>query len=187
MPYGIRLLESLLGSGVEVHLSITRAAAAVLRHDHGLAVDLDRFDPASLGLKTAEMPGRLRYFSCDALAAPIASGSFLTHGMVVCPCSCSTLGTIAAGSGDSLIDRAAEVHLKERRKLILVTRETPLSLVQIENMARLARAGAVILPATPAFYQGAQSIQDLVDFVVARIGDQLGLDFGLSRRWGTQP
>jgi flavin prenyltransferase len=116
--------------------------------------------------------------------APIASGSFLTGGMVVCPCSGGTLAAISHAMGTNLIHRAAEVHLKERRKLILVPRETPLSLPQLDNMKRATEAGAIVLPASPGFYHGAKSIGDLVDFVVARICDQLGVEHSLIRRWG---
>jgi 4-hydroxy-3-polyprenylbenzoate decarboxylase len=118
--------------------------------------------------------------------APIASGSFLTDGMVVCPCSGGTLAAIAHSMGTNLIHRAAEVHLKERRKLILVPRETPLSLPQLDNMKRATEAGAVVLPASPGFYHGPKSIDDLVDFVVARICDQLGVEQSLMRRWGEE-
>jgi 4-hydroxy-3-polyprenylbenzoate decarboxylase len=128
--------------------------------------------------------GKLFYHHYDNLMAPIASGSFLTAGMVVCPCSGSTLGAIVHGTGENLIHRAASVHLKERRKLILVPRETPLSLIQLDNMRRAAEAGTVVLPAMPGFYHGVQSIRDLVDFVVARICDQLEVEHRLMRRWG---
>jgi 4-hydroxy-3-polyprenylbenzoate decarboxylase len=117
-------------------------------------------------------------------SAGIASGSFLTGGMVVCPCSMGTLGSLAAGMSSNLIQRAADVHLKERRKLILVPRETPLSSIQLENMRRLADAGAVILPAMPAFYHEPRTIHDMVDFVVGRICDQLGIEHNLFQRWG---
>jgi 4-hydroxy-3-polyprenylbenzoate decarboxylase len=128
--------------------------------------------------------GQVCYCHYRDMFSPIASGSFLTVGMVVCPCSGSSLAAMAGGIGSNLIHRAAEVHLKERRKLILVPRETPLSLVQIENMRRVSEAGAVVLPASPGFYQGAEAIADLVNFVVARICDQLGVENELIRRWG---
>ena len=118
------------------------------------------------------------------MTASIASGSFLTDGMVICPCSGGTLSAIVHGASANLIHRAAEVHLKERRKLILVPRETPLSLMQLENLKRAAEAGAVILPAMPGFYHGARTIRDLIDFVVARICDQLGIPNALISRWG---
>jgi 4-hydroxy-3-polyprenylbenzoate decarboxylase len=116
--------------------------------------------------------------------APIASGSFLTQGMVVCPCSGSTLSGIAHASSSNLIVRAADVHLKERRKLILVPRETPLSVLQLENLHRLSQAGAIVLPAMPGWYHHPRSLMDLVDFVVGRILDQLGVEHRLIRRWG---
>ncbi|WP_372722322.1 UbiX family flavin prenyltransferase, partial [Novipirellula sp.] len=115
---------------------------------------------------------------------PIASGSFRTQAMVVCPCSGSTLSGIARAAGSNLIQRAAEVHLKEHRKLVLVPRETPLSVLQLENMHRLAAAGAVILPAMPGWYHGVESLDSLVDFIVSRIMDQIGVDNSLIQRWG---
>ncbi len=127
---------------------------------------------------------KIRYCHYQDLMSPIASGSFLTGGMVVCPCSGSTLGAIAHSMGNNLIHRAAEVHLKERRKLMLVPRETPLSLPQIDNMRKATEAGAVVLPASPGFYHGPKSIDDLVDFVVGRICDQLGIEQHLIKRWG---
>ncbi len=129
-------------------------------------------------------PGRVQYHHYQDFFASIASGSALTDGMVVCPCSGGTLSAIAHGASGNLIHRAADVHLKERRRLILVPRETPLSLVQLDNMRRCAEAGAVLLPAMPGFYHGVHSIRDLVDFVVGRICDQLGVDQPLVKRWG---
>jgi 4-hydroxy-3-polyprenylbenzoate decarboxylase len=126
----------------------------------------------------------VRYFHHQDLFAPMASGSALTGGMIVAPCSGGTLSAIAHGASGNLIQRAADVHLKERRRLILVPRETPLSLIHIENMRRVTEAGAVVLPAAPGFYHGAGSVGELVDFVVARICDQLGVAHGLGRRWG---
>ena len=192
--YAVRLLEVLLAAGCDVYLSISPAGQAVLKEELGLTVDLDDFDPTSLrspdwieSTKPAagDTPGRVHYCHYKNLMAPIASGSFLTGGMVVCPCSGSTLGAISHAMGSNLIHRAAEVHLKERRKLILVPRETPLSLVQIDNMRRATEAGAVVLPASPGFYHGAATISDLVDFIVARICDQLGIRQDLIRRWGS--
>jgi 4-hydroxy-3-polyprenylbenzoate decarboxylase len=132
----------------------------------------------------AASSGRVRYNHHQNFFAEIASGSALTDGMVVCPCSGGTLSAIAHGSSGNLIHRAADVHLKERRKLILVPRETPLSLVQLDNMRRCCEAGAVVLPAMPGFYHGVNTIRDLIDFVVARICDQLGVEQALTRRWG---
>ena len=116
--------------------------------------------------------------------APVASGSFLTAAMVICPCSGSTLAAVAHAMGENLIHRAAEVHLKERRRLVLVPRETPLSLPQLRNMQLVHEAGAVVLPATPGFDHGATTVADLVDFVVARVCDQLGVTNALVKRWG---
>ncbi len=136
-----------------------------------------------LGMGTGEQ-GSLRYHHYADYLAPIASGSFPTDGMVVCPCSMSTLAAIAHGTSGNLIHRAADVHLKEGRTLILVPRETPLSLIAIENMRLAAAAGAVILPAMPGFYHGVKLISDLVDFVVSRICDRLGIGNSLIQRWG---
>ena len=116
--------------------------------------------------------------------APIASGSFLTAGMVICPCSGSTLSAVAHSLGENLVHRAAEVHLKERRRLVMVPRETPLSLPQLKNMQAVHEAGAVVLPASPGFYHRPRSLDDLIDFVVARICDQLQVRHDLVRRWG---
>ena len=118
-------------------------------------------------------------------SAGIASGSFLTDGMVVCPCSMSTLAAIAGGLSTNLIQRAADVHLKERRKLILVPRETPLNLIHLENMTQCVRAGAIVLPAMPGWYHRPRALEDLINFVVGRICDQLGVQHELFHRWGT--
>ena len=131
-------------------------------------------------------PGKLRFYRHQDYLAPLASGSFATDGMVVCPCSCGTLSAIATGAVNNLIHRAAEVHLKEHRKLILVPRETPLALNQIENMKQATLSGAVILPAMPAFYHGVKLISDLVDFVVARVCDQLEIANRLIEPWGVK-
>jgi flavin prenyltransferase len=184
--YGVRLLEVLLAAGRTVYLTISPSGQAVLDTELGLKIDLDDFLPSML-LPTVydeQCDGQVRYCHYQDLMSPIASGSFLTDGMVVCPCSGSTLGAIAHSIGSNLIHRAAEVHLKERRKLILVPRETPLSLPQIDNMRRATEAGAVVLPASPGFYHGAKTIDDLVDFVVGRICDQLGVEHRLMKRWG---
>ncbi|HYT92823.1 MAG TPA: UbiX family flavin prenyltransferase, partial [Gemmataceae bacterium] len=130
-------------------------------------------------------PGQVQYHDHRDFRAGIASGSFRTAGMAVCPCSMGTVAAIAHGLSQNLIHRAADVHLKERRKLILIPRETPLSLVQLRNLTLCAEAGAVVLPAMPGFYTRPQSLQDAVDFVVGRICDQLGVEHQLFRRWGT--
>ena len=150
---------------------------------------------ASAGIGTADSNvlsvesgriGDLIYHHFQDFQAPIASGSFLTQGMVVCPCSGTTLSAIAHSSAGNLIQRAAEVHLKERRKLIIVPRETPVSLPQIENMRLATLAGTVVMPASPGWYHGVTTLRDLVDFMVARLCDQLGIDNCLINRWGVE-
>ncbi|HYV39705.1 MAG TPA: flavin prenyltransferase UbiX [Gemmataceae bacterium] len=185
-PYGVRLLEVLLRAGRTVHLSISPAGADVIFQEEGKRLNLAKFDLTDLlGDKAAlAKPGQLHYHDYRDFHAGIASGSFLTAGMVVCPCSMGTVAAIAHGLSQNLIHRAADVHLKERRKLVLVPRETPLSLVQLRNLTLCAEAGAVVLPAMPAFYTKPQSLQDAVDFVVGRICDVLTLEHQLLRRWG---
>ena len=212
--YAVRLLEVLAAAGCDIHLTISAAAQAVLKQELDLTVDLDKFTPSMLqlggeasardhklkdirtlaGISSSSSnvlsvpsgePGAIHYHHYRGYMAPIASGSFLTDGMVVCPCSGSTLSAIVHATSANLIHRAAEVHLKERRKLILVPRETPLSMVQLDNMRRAAEAGAVIMPAMPGFYHGVKSILDLIDFVVARICDQLEIPNSLIKRWGS--
>lgn len=211
--YGVRLLEVLIASGNNVHLTISPSGQLVLDQELDLHVDLDDFHQSTLilesgtsssdsklemmrtisGVSTEDSsvlafagkePGKVFYHHHNDFMAPIASGSFLTDGMVVCPCSSSSLGAIAGGLGSNLVHRAANIHLKEHRKLILVPRETPFSTIELENMLRLSKAGAVILPGMPGFYHGVRMIRDLVDFVVGRICDQLGIQHNLIRRWG---
>jgi 4-hydroxy-3-polyprenylbenzoate decarboxylase len=182
-PYALRLLETLCRGGRTVHLTLSPSAAHVLREETGLAVALDRFDPLVFGDLS---PGQLIYHHHEDFTAGIASGSFPTGGMVVIPCSMSTLGAIAHGVTTNLITRAADVHLKERRKLILVPRETPLSLIHLENMVQATRAGAIVLPAMPGWYHRPRQVADLIDFVVGRICDQLGIANQLIRRWGSE-
>jgi flavin prenyltransferase len=184
--YAVRLLEVLLSAGRHVHLSLSPSGVAVLQQELQKKVALERFDPHSL-LSPAiadNATSQIHYHHYQDFFAPIASGSFLTAGMVVCPCSGSTLSGIAHGTSNNLIQRAADVHLKERRPLILVPRETPLSLIHLDNMRAAALAGAVVLPAMPGWYHGVQSVADLVDFVVARILDQLHIPHELMQRWG---
>jgi 4-hydroxy-3-polyprenylbenzoate decarboxylase len=182
-PYAVRLLHIVARTGRKVHVTITPSAVQVFRDEMGLEIDLDAFSPAVLGLRD---DGRIVYYRHDDFRAGIASGSFPTGGMVIVPCSMSTIGSIAAGVTTTLVTRAADVHLKERRKLILVPRETPLSLIHLENMVRVTQAGAVVLPAMPGWYHRPRRLEDLVDFVVARICDQLGIVNSLAPRWGSQ-
>jgi flavin prenyltransferase len=185
--YAVRLLEVLRAAGREVHLSISPSGRDVMLQELQIDLDLEHFDASRLSLREqSKAGGSLQYYNHQEFMAPMASGSFLTAGMVICPCSGTTLSAVAAGSANNLIHRAAEVHLKERRKLVLVPREAPLSLAHIDNMRRVTEAGGIILPASPGFYHGAKSIDDLVDFVVARICDQLGVEHSLTKRWGTE-
>ena len=196
-PYGVRLLEVLLAAGRTVHLTISPAAVEVMHTELERTVRLDRFDPRDLfdegavrlfDEATAKPDlSKLHYHHFRDFRAGIASGSFLTAGMAVCPCSMGTVAAIAHGLSDNLIHRAADVHLKERRKLVLVPRETPLGLVQLKNLVACAEAGAVILPAMPAFYTRPKALSDAVDFVVGRVCDQLGVEHQLLKRWGTEP
>jgi len=183
--YAVRLLEVLRASGRDVHLSISTSGRDVIQHELKLNIDLDHFDARNLRLSDNDQSGDLLYFHHQDFTAPMASGSFITAGMVICPCSGSTLSSVASGAAGNLIQRAAEVHLKERRKLVLVPRETPLSLAHIDNMHRVSNAGAIVLPASPGWYHGVESTADLVDFVVARICDQIGVKHALTKRWGT--
>lgn len=179
-PYAVRLLEALINAECAIHLTISRPAALVLNHEMNLRVDLENFSPEML---IGEPTDRIHYHHYDDISAPIASGSFPTDAMVIVPCSMSTLAGVAAGLGNNLILRAADVALKEGRPLVLVPRETPLSTIALENMARLSRAGACILPAMPAFYYGPKEVRDMVDFVVGKILNQLGVRHGLFRGW----
>jgi 4-hydroxy-3-polyprenylbenzoate decarboxylase len=185
-PYGVRLLEVLLRTGRTVHLILSPAAVEVLSYELDRQVRLDNFALSDLLGTSAEsgMPGHVQYHDYRDFRAGIASGSFLTAGMAICPCSMGTVGAIANGLSQNLIHRAADVHLKERRKLILVPRETPLHLLQLRNLTACAEAGAVILPAMPAFYTRPRSLEDAIEFVVGRICDQLGVEHHLLQRWG---
>ena len=190
--YSVRLLQQLVASAVSVELTVSEAGCQVIQQELGIELDSDQIQIDALldyqipGCQPLEIPPlrQVRAYQYKDLMSPIASGSHRTLGMVVCPCSGGTLGSIASGNSGNLIHRGAEVHLKERRKLILVTRETPLSAIAIENMDRVTRAGAVVLPASPGWYHGVLSIGDLVDFVVARILDQLEIENQLMNRWG---
>ena len=186
MPYGIRLLECLLESGSHVQLLYSQVAQIVARQE--MALDLPaRAADAQLYFRErfSACPGTLDVYGREEWFAPVASGSNPPDAMVICPCTMGTLASIAQGLASNLIERAADVVLKEGRKLILVPRETPFSAIHLENMLRLSRAGAIILPPNPGFYHHPQSVGDLVDFVVARILDQMGVSHALMERWGT--
>jgi 4-hydroxy-3-polyprenylbenzoate decarboxylase len=185
-PYGVRLLETLLRAGRTVHLTISPAGAEVLLQEMNRRIRLEQFQLSDLLGDAARLaqPGQVLYHDHRDFRAGIASGSFLTGGMVICPCSMGTIGAIANGLSQNLIHRAADVHLKERRKLILAPRETPLHVIQLRNLASCAEAGAVILPASPAFYTLPKTIDDMINFIVGRICDQLGVEHKLLTRWG---
>jgi len=180
-PYTLALLRELCRTGRPVHLTISESGAQVFREELGIQLTLKAFDPTVL---PGVDPTSIRYHHHRDFNAGIASGSFRTAGMVVSPCSMSTLASIAHGITTNLITRAADVHLKERRKLILVPRETPLSLIHLENMAAVTRAGALVLPAMPGWYHRPSSLDDLIRFIVTRICDQLGVVDDHAQRWG---
>jgi len=187
MPYGLRLLECLLAAGCHVQLLYSQAAQVVARQEMGLDLPSRPADAKAALLArliAAVDPEKLSIFGREEWFAPVASGSNPPDAMVVCPCSMGTLAAIAQGLADNLIERAADVVLKEGRRLILVPRETPLSAIHLENMLRLARAGAVVLPPNPGFYHHPESVADIIDFVVARILDQLAIPHTLIQRWG---
>lgn len=185
MAYGLRLLECLLAADLEVYLLVSQAAHIVAKQELGVALparagDLEKQLTDGLGARA----GQLRVFGREDWNAPVASGSNPADAMVVCPCSMGTLAAIAHGLSDNLIERAADVMLKEQRKLILVPREAPFSTLHLENMLALSRMNAVILPANPGFYHRPQSVEAIIDFIVARILDQLGVRHTLMARWG---
>lgn len=183
--YALRLLECLVRAEVEVLFLISQAAQLVVATETELQLPpkpqaLEAFLTAHYQARA----GQIRVFGKQDWMSPVASGSGAPSAMVVCPCSTGTLSAIACGASNNLIERAADVALKERRQLILVPRESPYSTIHLENMLRLSQMGAVILPASPGFYHQPQSIDDLVDFVVARILNQLGIEQELLKRWG---
>lgn len=186
MPYAMRLLEMLLAGGHTVYLVYSQAAQFVAAQEMQLSLPSKPAETRRLLLaQYGCQPEQLQVFAREDWMAPIASGSGAVDAMVVCPCTMGALAAIANGLSDNLIERAADVMLKEGRKLILVPREAPFSAIHLENMLKLARLGAVILPPNPGFYHQPRSVGDLVDFVVAKLLDQLGVEHQLVEKWGS--
>jgi 4-hydroxy-3-polyprenylbenzoate decarboxylase len=182
-PYAVRLLEALVAAGQPLQLIVSDHGLRLLRTE----TDLAGVDDLRARIGAAAWDAHVTVFDdADRGAAP-ASGSARNGGMVICPCSMGTIAAISQGTSRSLVERAADVALKERRTLVVVPRETPLSAIHLENMLRLTRAGAVVLPASPGFYHRPERIDELVDFVVARVLDHLGLSHDIGRRWGEGP
>ncbi|OBU88180.1 flavin prenyltransferase UbiX [Chromobacterium subtsugae] len=185
LPYGLRLIETLLAAGIRTWVLYSQAAQVVAKQEMQITLPSRPAEmKAWLLQRHAADPTLLDVYGREEWFAPAASGSNPPDAMVVCPCSMGTLAAIRHGMSDNLIERAADVCIKEQRKLVLVPRETPLSVIHLENMLELARMGAVILPPAPGFYTHPQSVDDMVDFVVARILDQLGVAHELTPRWG---
>lgn len=185
--YGVRLVEELLRAGCRVSLLLTRSGLDVLRYETGLPWQGSAFERLEQMRDHFGADSQLEHFDVDDLFAPVASGSAAPDAVVICPCSMGTVGRIAAGLGSNLVERVADVALKERRDLILVPRETPFNRIHLENLLRLSEAGAHILPAMPAFYHRPQSVEELVDFVVGKILDSLRISHQLFQRWGESP
>ncbi len=185
MPYGLRVLECLVKAERRVWLTYSPAAQVVAKQECDLVLPTQpREATRLLSQRYGAREGQLTVFGREDWMAPMASGSNAAEAMAICPCTMGTLGAIAGGLADNLIERAADVMLKERRPLVLVPRETPLSTIHLENMLKLARAGATIVPPAPGFYDHPQTLADLVDFVVARVLDQLHVPHELGPRWG---
>ncbi len=180
-PYAVRLLESLIAANRPVQLIVSAHGLRLLRTE----TDLNSVEALRERVGAAGWDRCVMTFDDADRGAPPASGSALSAGMVICPCSMGTVAAIAMGTSRSLVERAADVALKERRKLILVPRETPLSAIHLENMLRVTRAGALVMPAAPGFYHRPSKIDDLVNFVVARVLDHLDVSHTLSARWGS--
>ncbi|MBI1850359.1 MAG: UbiX family flavin prenyltransferase [Planctomycetes bacterium] len=182
-PYARRLVQVLAASGVRVHLTMSSAGARVLLEELGIRADPAQFDPRLFDVES----DLVTYHRPEDVGASIASGSFGASAMVVLPCSMGTVARIVHGVSSNLIERAADVMLKERKKLVLVPRETPLSSIHLKNLLAATRAGAVVLPAMPGFYHRPTTLEELVDFVVTKVLDQLGVPSDLIRRWGKAP
>lgn len=185
VQYGARLLEYLLANGHKVYLLVTKAAQVVITMETDLNWPAGARElQTELCRRYSVSDAQLRVYAENEWTSPIASGSSAVDAMVVCPCSMATLSSIAVGASSNLMERAADVILKEQKKLILVPRETPFSEIHLENMLKLARMRTVIMPANPGFYNQPQSVNDIVDFIVARILDHLGIEQTLQPKWG---
>jgi 4-hydroxy-3-polyprenylbenzoate decarboxylase len=183
--YALRLLESLIAADRDIYLMVSQAGQIVLKMESNLELPGQPAEiEKQLSQRFQSRPGQLRVFGRQQWMAPVASGSNPPDAMVVCPCTTGSLSAIACGASNDLIERAADVVLKERRKLILVVRETPFSDIHLENMLKLSRMGAVIMPANPGFYHNPTTLQEVVDFMVGRILDQLDIGHCLIPRWG---
>jgi 4-hydroxy-3-polyprenylbenzoate decarboxylase len=184
--YGLRLIEELLRAKKQVSILLSNAGRQVLAFETGLHLSENPQDCLRQLRNRFDADDELSYFANQDFFAPIASGSSAPEALVICPCSMGSAGRIAAGLSDSLLERVADVMLKERKPLLLVPRETPFNQIHLENLLRLSQAGAQILPAMPAFYQQPQSVAELVDFVVGKILDSLGVEQQLFKRWGDE-
>ena len=183
--YGLRLLECLIQAGEQVYFLASRPALMVVATETALQLPArPEAMAAMLRQRYGAAPDQLRVFGPDDWTAPVASGSAPSRAMVVCPCSSGSLAAIAQGISNTLVHRAADVMIKERRRLILVPRETPLSVIHLQNMLTLAQSGVTVLPASPAFYHHPKTIEDLVDFVVARVLTHLGIPQEIGPKWG---
>ncbi len=182
--YGLRLVEELLRAGVSVSLLLTDAGRQVVAYETGLQLAAEPSDCLRQLRQHFAAGAELSHYALSDFFAPVASGSSAPAAVVICPCSMGTAGRIAAGLSDNLLERVADVALKERKPLLLVPRETPFNQIHLQNLLRLSQAGAQILPAMPAFYQRPQTVAEMVDFVVGKILDSLGVEHQLFQRWG---
>ncbi|MBI4372919.1 MAG: UbiX family flavin prenyltransferase [Candidatus Omnitrophica bacterium] len=186
--YGLRFVKAVTELGIPISLTLSHAAGLVLREELGIEIDVSTCDPSGrpYGLEklfNSETLSLISYYPEHEMTAPIASGSYPTRGMVIIPCSTTSFSKIANGISENLIERAAECMIKEGRRLVIVPRETPLSAIHLENLLKLARVGVRIVPAIPAFYSGAQKIEELIDFVIGKVLDQFEIPHALYRRW----